>query len=317
MRQSLVELFQPGLQSVFRTGGPHADSVSQLAWLMFGGGAVIFVGVLALTVYAIWGPRGRRGWTASERFVVGAGLVFPGVALAGLLTYSLSLSPIVAPAPQPGDLRIEITGEQWWWRVHYLDERGRIEFATANEVRLPAGRPVELVLKAGDVIHSFWVPGLAGKADMIPGRSHRLRVTADRTGLFRGQCAEYCGGPHAKMALYVVAVPAGEFEQWRAAQRGPLATTEDDGDARRLFVRFCGACHTVRGTAAAGRLGPDLTHVGSRLSLAAGILPNNLGALNAWISGSQEIKPGNLMPSMNVIGAAEVQAIAAWLDQLK
>jgi cytochrome c oxidase subunit 2 len=312
MARPFVELFQPGLQSVFRTGGPHAHAVSDLAWLMFAGGTVIFVAVLALAAYAIWGPAHRRRFSASERFVIGAGLVFPVIVLAGLLTYSLSLSPTVAAAARPGDLRIEITGEQWWWRVHYLDERGGVDFATANELRIPVDRPVEFVLKSGDVIHSFWVPGLAGKADMIPGRVHRLRVTADRAGLFRGQCAEYCGGPHAKMALYVVAVPAAEFESWRTAQRGPVAAG-DAGEARRLFVSHCGACHTVRGTAAAGVLGPDLTHVGSRLSLAAGVLPNNIGSLNAWISASQQIKPGNLMPSMNAVGGAEVQAIAAWL----
>jgi cytochrome c oxidase subunit 2 len=316
-RPTAPELFQPGLQSAFNAQGPHADTVATLALVMTIGATVIFVIVLALTAYAIWGPPQRRRWSSTERFVVGAGLIVPVVVLAALLTYSLSLLRVVGAAPLPGDLVIEIVAEQWWWRVHYLDQQGEVEFATANEVHVPVGRPVEFILKAHDVIHSFWVPSLAGKADMIPGRVQRLRVTADRRGVFRGQCAEYCGGPHAQMALYVVAATEQEFAAWRSRQRQIAVAAEGAlAQARSLFESRCGVCHTVRGTSARGTLGPDLTHVGSRLSLAAGMLPNNVGNLNAWIAGSQQIKPGNLMPSMHVIGASEVRAVADYLAAL-
>jgi cytochrome c oxidase subunit 2 len=196
-------------------------------------------------------------------------------------------------------------GEQWWWRVRYAG------FETANEIRVPVGRPVVLELKSADVIHSFWVPVLAGKLDMIPGRTNVLRVRADRAGEFRGQCAEYCGGPHAFMALYVVALEEKSFEKWAESQRQP------SDKANPLFVSRCGACHTVRGTAAAGTRGPDLTHIGSRLSIGAGLLPNNTGALAAWIASSQHLKPGNLMPSFEDFSGQELRELAAYLEGLK
>jgi cytochrome c oxidase subunit 2 len=198
-----------------------------------------------------------------------------------------------------------VVGEQWWWRVRYPD------FETANEIRVPVGRPVELVLRSADVVHSFWVPVLAGKLDMIPGRANVLRVRADRAGEYRGQCAEYCGGPHAWMALHFVAQEPGQYAQWAAAQRRPAAQSSG------LFAAHCAACHTVRGTSAAGTLGPDLTHVGSRLSIGAGLLPNNAGALGGWIASSQHLKPGNLMPSFGHFSGEEVRSLAGYLESLK
>jgi cytochrome c oxidase subunit II len=184
-------------------------------------------------------------------------------------------------------------------------------FETANEIRIPVGRPVELILRSADVLHSFWVPVLAGKLDMVPGKENRLRVRADRAGQFRGQCAEYCGGPHAQMALYVVALPESEFEAWADRQKAPSR------DENRLFLAHCAACHTVRGTPAAGVLGPDLTHVGSRLSIGAGILPNNAGTIGGWIASSQHIKPGNLMPSFEHFSGEELRALSRYVESLK
>jgi cytochrome c oxidase subunit II len=195
--------------------------------------------------------------------------------------------------------------------VHYLDAEGRRDFATANEIRVPVGRPVELQLKSADVLHSFWVPALAGKLDMIPGRTNVLRVRADRAGEFRGQCAEYCGGPHALMALFVVAEDPQRFEEWTQRQRRPAQA------ANPSFISHCGACHTVRGTAAVGTRGPDLTHVGSRLTIGAGLLPNNAGALAGWIASSQHLKPGNLMPSFEAFSGKELRGLAAYLESLK
>jgi cytochrome c oxidase subunit 2 len=308
-----------GIQSSLNPQGPHADAIADLAWILFYGAAFVFVLVAVFAALALWAPDARRRWMSGNRFVVYGGIVFPTVVLSALFLYSLSVARTVSPSgPQPA-LRIEVVGHQWWWRVHYLDAEGRIDFATANELRLPAGRPVELILKSADVIHSFWVPNLAGKLDMIPGHVNRLRVTASREGVFRGQCAEYCGGPHAKMALYVVGLALPEFDRWLEGERAAAAEPREPQSSRgrTVFLERCAVCHTVRGTAARGDLGPDLTHVGSRASLGAGILPNDRASLAAWISASQEIKPGNLMPSMNVFGAEDLNALAAYMESLR
>jgi cytochrome c oxidase subunit 2 len=197
------------------------------------------------------------------------------------------------------------------WRVRYLGASGQPDFDTANEIRIPTGRPVELSLASADVIHSFWVPNLAGKIDMIPGRTNRVRLFADRAGVFRGQCAEYCGGPHAQMALYVIADSPERFEAWRDDQRKP-ATRSD-----ALFAARCGTCHTIRGTAAAGTRGPDLTHVASRGSLGAGVLPMSAAALADWTTSSQHLKPGNLMPEFRELPEEELRALATYLASLE
>jgi cytochrome c oxidase subunit 2 len=310
-------LYQPNIQSVLQPYGPHADAVAGLSWVLFyGGGAILFM-VMAFTAYAVWAPK-RGRWASGQRFIVIGGLIFPVVTLSALLVYGFSIARAVVTPASPADLRIEVTGEQWWWRVHYLDANGAVDFVTANELRIPAGRAVDVLLKSADVIHSFWVPNLAGKLDMIPGHVKRLRLKADRPGVFRGQCAEYCGGPHARMAFYVIAQDAPVFEAWRVAQRGSAVQPEDAASrqGQSLFLASCAACHTVQGTSARGTLGPDLTHVGSRMSIGAGILPNNRGALAAWISSSQHIKPGNLMPSMNLYSGEELNALAAYLAAL-
>jgi cytochrome c oxidase subunit II len=307
-----------GIQSALNPQSAHAEAVATFGWVLFGGAAIVCLIVFAFAAYALWGPRERRAVLASNRFVVWGGIVFPGVVLVTLFVYSLTLARAIVADREPAALRIEIVAHQWWWRVHYLDSGGRIEFATANEVRIPAGRPVELVLKTEDVIHSFLVPNLAGKLDMIPGHVNHLRVTAAREGTFRGQCAEYCGGPHALMAFYVVAHTEVEFERWLDAQRSPATDPSNDESARgrTLFLERCSVCHAVRGTPAKGTLGPDLTHVGGRRHLAAGILPNTRANIAEWIRASQRIKPGNLMPSMNVFSDSDLQAVAAYMASL-
>lgn len=213
-----------------------------------------------------------------------------------------------------------MVGERWWWRVHYLDENGDISFVTANEIRMPVGQPVRFELKAQDVIHSFWVPSLAGKLDMIPGRTNSYTFSAEKPGVYRGQCAEYCGAQHALMAFYAIAMEPGEFEAWALDQARPAGEPRipylERGQA--LFIENgCGACHTVRGTPADGELGPELTHVGSRVSIGAGILPNYRGALAGWISSVQHLKPEALMPSYGNLEGEELRAIAAYLESLK
>lgn len=307
-----------GIQSALNAQGPHAEVVADLTWVMVWGGAAIFALVLAAAAYALWGPK-QRTWMSGRRFVLAAGFVFPLVTLSVLLVYTFAIARDIVVFPAEPDLRVEVIGEQWWWRIHYLDDEGRVEFATANELVVPAGSTVELTLKAADVLHSFWVPSLAGKLDMIPGHVNRLRITATSTGIFRGQCAEYCGGPHALMGMYVIALAPEAFDAWRANQQLPAAPVNDEGlrRGRALFLANCAACHTVRGTRADGVLGPDLTHVGSRLTIGAALLPNNAGTRAAWITSSQQLKPGNLMPSMNIYSGDELRALSAYLGALE
>jgi cytochrome c oxidase subunit 2 len=298
-----------GIQSALHPQGPQAVAIAEIAWMLFVGAAVIFVLVAALVGWAAFGRT--RGWLAGERAVVAGGILLPGGVLTALLIHTLLVAGRLDAAAAEPDLRIEVVGEQWWWRVRYLDDAGNVDFVTANEIRVPVGSSVELRLRSADVLHSLWIPALAGKLDMIPGKDNRLRVEASRAGVFRGQCAEYCGGPHAQMALFVVAAEAPEFLHWRESQRAPAA----GGSA--LFLSHCAACHTVRGTAAAGVLGPDLTHVGSRLSIGAGILPNDVGTIAGWIASSQHLKPGNLMPAFRDFAGEELNALAHYVASLR
>jgi cytochrome c oxidase subunit 2 len=216
-------------------------------------------------------------------------------------------------------LTLRIIGHQWWWEVRYEADSPDQIFATANEIRIPTGRPVKVELESADVIHSFWVPSLTGKMDLITGQKNELQFTATNPGMYRGQCAEFCGLQHAHMAFTVVALPAHDFARWRDHENHDASDPVDPLGRRGedLFrARGCALCHTVRGTLAGGQLGPDLTHVGSRTTLAAGTLPMNSAALGAWIADPQHIKPGNRMPQMPLQGD-ELIAIIHYLEQLR
>jgi cytochrome c oxidase subunit 2 len=309
-----------GPQSALVTSGPAARELAQLWWVMAIGAVLIFVFVLGCAVYATRvAPHAHRDF-AGTWFIFGGGVAFPVVVLSALLAYSFLLGRDLSRPLDPEALRIEVVGKQWWWEVRYL-EPGRSEpVVSANELRLPVGQPVELILSATDVIHSFWLPAIAGKRDMIPGRTNHLVLEVEEAGIYRGQCAEYCGGPHALMAFYAIAEPPGNFAAWLEREAGPAAEPEDPFLARgkALFLDSgCGACHTIRGTPADGQLGPDLTHLGNRHSLAAGILPNNVGTIAGWIADAQHIKPANRMPSFNTFTGRELRAIAAYLASLR
>lgn len=309
---------QMWIQSALVTAGPHASATATLTWIMFGGAALILLLVVAFTALAIVGGH-RRNWMGNRAFVIGFGIAFPVTVLTALLIYGFIVGRQTL-GHDPARLRIEVVGERWWWRVRYLDASGSIRLATANEIRIPTGQQIEFVLKTEDVIHSFWVPSLAGKLDMIPGHVNSYRFSAERPGVYRGQCAEYCGDQHALMAFYVVAMSGPQFDAWFEEQSRPAAepVTTLSQRGRDLFLaNGCGACHRVRGTTADGRIGPDLTHIGSRLSLAAGTFSNNTGTLAGWISSSQHLKPGNLMPSFSNLRGEELRAIATYLEGLK
>ncbi|BEP35089.1 cytochrome c oxidase subunit II [Variovorax sp. V59] len=305
-------------QSALRAAGPVAQSLLEVSGVLAVGGAVIFAGVMLLLVLAVARPGGDG--VSTRRWLLGGGLAFPTVVLSALFAYSEFHRPPWRPIPPPGALIVGVTGHMWWWEVRYRDAASGAEVVTANEIRIPVGRPIYFGLGSADVIHSFWVPSLGGKMDMLPGRVQHLLLQADRPGTWRGQCAEYCGEQHARMALHVVAEEPAAFDAWLAAQARPAAAASREIERGReaFLAHRCNACHTVRGVSEQSRLGPDLTHVGSRLHLGAGTVANDAAQLAAWVAHTQQLKPGARMPSAgDRIGEADLQSIAAWLAQLK
>lgn len=306
------------IQSVLSPHGAQAGQIATLAWTLFAVGAVVLLLVIVATWLAMRGSARLRALLARDRTILALGLAFPAVTLSLLLGYGVLLMRAQLTAGDAGAARIEIVGERWWWRVTYETAGGRV--ASANEIRIPVGRPVTFTLKSADVIHSFWVPSLGGKVDMIPGRTTQLRLTAERAGTYRGQCAEYCGGSHALMALAVIALPPAEHDAWLARQAAPARapTSARERLGGELFIAAgCGACHAVRGTPATGLIGPDLTHLGSRRSVGIDTLPLDAANLAAFITDGQHIKPGNAMPPFRNLQADDASAIAAYLLSLR
>lgn len=309
-----------GAQSTLDPAGREAAQIAELFWWMVGGAIIIWLVMVVLAVYAIWVDPERHDPRRTARFIIGGGVVFPTVVLTTLLVFGLQLLPqLVAPAPE-GSLQIEVNGLQWWWRVRYPGDETNEAAELANEIRLPVGEPVQFLLQSEDVIHAFWIPSLGGKIDMIPGRTTRLTLTPTRTGTFRGACAEYCGEAHAHMNFDVIVMERPEFDAWLEHQRQPVSKQDEPllQKGRELFLsRGCGACHTVRGTNATGRTGPDLTHVGGRTSIAASVLPNEINDFHTWLTDTDDVKPGVLMPSFHMLPEDERGALAAWLEGLQ
>src|SRR6218665_273985 len=303
--------------AVLNPAGPYAQPTTLLAWTLLIGGTLVLLIVLAALGVALWGKPQLRNWSGGDRAIWIGGVGFPAVVLTALLVWGLWLtSDLQAVAHKPGEMRVRVTGEMWWWRVAYLDDQGRTVIRDANELHVPAGQSVLLELDSADVIHSFWVPRLSGKMDMIPGRRNLLRIQADKPGTYGGQCAEYCGGPHALMGFVVVAHSPESFARGQAERLAPPRPARVQG-AELFLSSGCAACHSVRGTPANGVAGPDLTHVGARGTLGAGILPNNRGTLAGWIADSQTIKPGNRMPNYKQLSPDELNALAAYMESLK
>lgn len=308
-----------GPQSALDPAGRAAERIADLFWLMTGGAVVIWLAVMGLTLYCVRARLEAHAHRRTNVLIIGGGAVVPTVLLTALLIYGLMPLPtLLAPAP-PGSLRIVVSGEQWWWRVRYHTASDAI-VELANEIRLPVNEPVEFQLESPDVIHSFWIPSLGGKVDMIPGRVTRLVLEPTRTGVFRGVCAEYCGTSHALMAFAVVVQDKADFARW-LAQQATAASPPTDPLATRgqeiFLANGCGACHAIRGTPANGVIGPDLTHVGGRVSLGAGILPNEPDDFVRWVAHTQRVKPAVLMPAFGMLPPEELRALAAYLDSLQ
>lgn len=303
------------IQSAVHPAGPAAERIAALWWFMFIVLGMVFLIVLVLTWAAVVRrPKGSGGSPSlGTRFVVVNGIVLPSVILVVLLFMSVRAS-IALKTPET-KYRVQVIGHQWWWEVHYPDQ----QIITANEIYIPVDEPVLLELSSADVIHSFWVPNLGGKMDMLPGHTNRFSIHARRPGIFRGQCAEFCGLQHALMAFEVIALPPDEFELWLAEKQGPVPEPDTPLRLRGREVYYeaaCHNCHAIRGAEAEGVIGPDLTHIGSRLSLGAGILRNNRGNLAGWIINPQPLKPGNRMPP-SYLHSDDLHALVDYLESLK
>lgn len=307
-----------GRQSVLNPAGTDASELLSLFWVMLIGAVVLWLAVAALFLYVTRFNVGAMSRKWAEGVIVGGGILFPVVLLGALLIYSL---PMMTNQRDPGDgLKVKITGEQWWWRVEYWPEGAEAPIISANELRLPEGTRTGLVLAAHNVIHSFWVPALGGKTDMIPGRETFMSVAPTKPGVYRGQCAEFCGASHALMAFETVVMEPEAFDTWLAHEASDAApiTAPDAQRGEALFAREgCGACHAIRGTEARGLVGPDLTHVGSRVSLGAGILGTDATDFARWIGHTETLKPEVKMPTYDHLSQPEIDDLARYLEALK
>ena len=315
-----------GWQSALDPQSPQSDQLKHLLIIFVVISAIVWVGVMIALFLGITRRNGRRDQPLAIRaaFERAAGriIAFGGVATT-LIVLGLSIISYRTQGAIFGkasdSLAVKVVGHQWWWEIQYQADGPHLEFNTANEIRVPVGKPVTVKLETTDVIHSFWVPSLMGKMDLINGQQNAIQFTASKAGVYRGQCAEFCGLQHAHMAFTVVALPPDQFSTWRDAQISSAASPPDPlaEQGELLFrSRGCALCHSIRGTSAGGQLGPDLTHLAGRTTIAAGALHFSSGALAAWIADPQHIKPGNYMPRMP-IHSDELVAIVHYLENLR
>jgi cytochrome c oxidase subunit 2 len=314
-------------QSVLHAAGPRSASTEHFWCFAFVTAAVVYLLTVGTLFWAMARARRRESegallpLDAHDRMKRSVGLAIGASVLILLvfLGYDLSLARTRDPVPKKHPITIEVQGKQWYWNVTYADTSPHGRFTTANEIHVPVGEPVLFLLSSSDVIHSMWVPNLAGKKDLIPGYTQSLWFQADTPGVYRGQCAEFCGEQHAKMALEIVAQPLGEYRHWVATQQGPGAPPTDSITRRgqEVFLTApCAMCHAISGTPAGSHAGPDLTHLASRRTIAAGTLPNTRGNLAGWIVDPQRVKPGAKMPP-NMLEPKDLEALLTYLQSLK
>jgi cytochrome c oxidase subunit 2 len=316
------------MHSFFVPASPQARAVAGLWWWMFGAGAAIWLGVFCLGLYAV---RAKRGTRESDTLmhvsaeahrhlerVVSGGVFATVLVLAGFLIYDFSVGRFIAEHPQSA-LTIDVVGHQWWWEVQYEDPDPSKRIGTANEIHVPVGEMVQFKLRAADVIHSFWAPNLNGKRDLVPGYVSTLWFKADTAGIYRGQCAEFCGLQHAQMAFFIVAEPPVKFAAWLAAGSASPAPPTDSTllYGQHVFMSSgCAMCHSIGGTDARATVGPDLTHFKGRMSIAAGSLANTRANVTRWIENPAAFKPGVRMPALPFT-PAQLNALVSYLETLK
>lgn len=310
-----------GRQSPLAPAGDQAGTLHQLLLLALVVCGIVYLVVIAALVWSLMRRSGDENRDGAERrlnrglWATGAGIVL-GVTI--LIVGSFLADRALFATRGEDALEVRITGHQWWWRIEYRAGGTARWIETANELHLPRGRTTRVLLGSADVIHSFWVPNVAGKIDMIPGRRNVLDLTPRQSGWFRGQCGEYCGMQHAHMAFDVKVEEPAQFETWLTRQARAASRVSDSRGLRgqAVFARACSACHAVRGTTASGRAGPDLTHVGARRSIAAGTITMSRGALQGWIAQPQALKPGTSMPAIP-LAPADADAVAHYLAGLR
>lgn len=315
-----------GWQSSFNAQASQSEEIKRVLLIFIAVATVVWVGVMLALLFGLVRRKRRseRPLDLHEGFEQRASGII--LVLGGATTVTVLALSVVSYGAQrtvfandPDPVTVKLTGHQWWWEVQYQADSPHLSFTTANEIRVPVGRPVTVQLESADVIHSFWVPSLTGKMDLITGQQNSVQFTAKTPGIYRGQCAEFCGAQHAHMAFTVRALPADEYGRWRDHQNQSAPRPSDPLSIRgeQLFRgKGCGLCHTIRGTLAGGQLGPDLTHIAARETIGAGTLPQTPGNLAAWISDPQHIKPGNLMPKMS-LRSDEMIAVLHYLEQLQ
>lgn len=320
--------------SVMNSASPAADTIASLGWSVLIVGMVVCTVVTALVVIPVLRRRGTLAEhmpyddTGETRWITIGGFAVPAVILGGVFiaTIGTLASFPMSDAEQSAEAdsvmkreSIKVIGHQWWWEIKY-DAGANQWLTTANELRLPVGRTVTVALKTADVIHAFWVPRLHGKVDLIPGQTNYIRLRADSAGVYKGRCAEYCGAQHTHMEFIVEALPEEEYRAWLAHEASPASRpeTEQQERGKRIFeTSACNFCHTVRGAVPGGSVAPDLTHLASRRTIAAGLLPNEPGYLEAWIINAPSLKPGVKMPAMNQFTGEEARALVAYLESLE
>lgn len=307
--------------------GAGPRNVSNLTWGVLTISILVVLIITGVLLFAIFARRNRiSSESSNERELVSragnpvaviyAGLVLSTVVLFGVTIWTMMTLADIAGPPSAPKVTIEVTGHEWWWEVRYIGDDPSQTFVTANEIHIPVGEPVAIKLRSADVIHSFWVPALSGKTDTIPGQTNTTWILADRAGTFRGQCTEYCGLQHAHMGFQVIASPKEKFEAWRKDQLRVASEKSVASPGQRVFMQKCAVCHTIRGTTAGGRVGPDLTHLMTRGAIAADTLPNRVGYLSGWIADPQHVKPGSKMPRLDIDGQdlAQVRNYLETLD---
>ena len=304
-----------GRQSALSPAGEDAAQLKFLFLVMLGGAVVLWLALNGIFYYVTRRQPKAFRLKHPDRLILGAGVIFPTVLIGALLVWGLSIMPQQRAS---GDgLTIRIKAEEWWWRVEYWPEGATQPVIAANEVRLPTGSRSELRLTANLYIHSLWIPALGGKMDMIPGRETVLTLHPEKPGIYRGQCAEFCGASHALMAFETVVMPPEEFADWLQAEAAPARPAADPAGEALFRDEGCGACHAVRGTDFTGQTGPDLTHLASRASLAAGIMQVTRDDLKRWIAHTGEIKPEVAMPAYDWLSDAQLDQLATYLEGLK
>jgi cytochrome c oxidase subunit 2 len=312
-----------GIQSALEPAGRHAAEIGHLWNLFLGVTAVIYVLVMiALLLAIVHKRRMEPDEPERQRSALKAVSIATGISV--IILFSLLISSIfttrgIANEQTPGQTQMILTGHQWWWQIEYDNVDQSKRFQTANELTLPVHTPINIHLRSSDVIHSFWVPNLNGKRDLIPRRDATINLNADRVGVYRGQCAEFCGQQHAKMAFWVNVVSPGDYDRWLHAQEAPsrIPSTSSQRKGMDVFMNSpCPLCHTIRGTNASGSTAPDLTHFASRRSIAAATVPNRRGFLAGWILDPQHLKPGNNMPPM-VMEQGDLEPLLDYLESLQ